>query len=63
MFDGAFLHRLRRNCDAGDALRECDPQLTQLVDAVFEDVLMHPGQHPNVVLSTSGLLVKLSQET
>ena len=54
MFDGAFLHRLRRNCDAGDALRECDPQLTQLVDAVFEDVLMHPGQHPNVVLSTSG---------
>lgn len=53
MFDGAFLHRLRRNCNAADALRECDPQLTQLVDAVFDDVLFYPNQHQNVVLSTS----------
>lgn len=53
MFDGAFLHKLRRNCNASDALRECDPQLTQLVDAVFEDVLFYPSQHQNVVLSTS----------
>ncbi|KAE8303528.1 putative Nuclear pore protein [Giardia duodenalis] len=53
MFNGAFLHRLRRNCNAGDALRECDPQLTQLVDAVFEDVLLYPSQHPNVVSSAS----------